>query len=103
MKNLRLIPYIHRQQKVIKVAFAYDLELIELIKSQKSDRWSQSVQSWYFPKKDFQLNRFYQSLKGKAFIDNSQLQKTSSTSGLRVSEVMNLKNKKFDNQYVKNK
>jgi site-specific recombinase XerD len=79
MKNLRLIPDIHRQQKIIKAAFAYDRELIALIKSQKSARWSQSMQSWYFPKKDFQLNRFYQSFKGKAFIDYSQLQKKSST------------------------
>ena len=59
MKNLRLLPDIHRQQKIIKAAFAYDRELITLIKSQKSARWSQSLQSWYFPKKDFQLNRFY--------------------------------------------
>jgi len=77
MKNLRLIPDIHRQQKIIKATFAYDRELIALIKSQKSARWSQSLQSWYFPKKDFQLNRFYQSFKGKAFIDYTQLQKKS--------------------------
>ncbi len=82
MKNLRLLPDIHRQQKIIKAAFAYDRELITLIKSQKSARWSQSLQSWYFPKKDFQLNRFYQSFKGKAFIDYSQLQKKSSTAPL---------------------
>jgi len=65
MKNLRLISYIHRQQKIIKVAFAYDLELIELIKSQKSDRWSQSIQSWYFPKKIFNSIAFTNRLKAR--------------------------------------
>lgn len=93
MKNLRLIPYSHRQKKIIKAALAYNRGLIEFIKLQKSARWSQSMQSWYFNKKKFQLNRFYQSLKGKAFIHYSQLQKTSSTSGLRVIGVINLKNK----------
>jgi hypothetical protein len=35
MKNLRLLPDIHRQQKIIKAAFAYDRELIDLVKKQK--------------------------------------------------------------------
>ena len=82
MKYLQLIPDMHRQQKIIKAAFAYDRELIALIKLQKSARWSQSLQSWYFPKKDFQLNRFFQSFKDKAFIDYSPLKKASSTTPL---------------------
>ena len=82
MKYLQLIPDMHRQQKIIKAAFAYDWELIALIKLQKSARWSQSLQSWYFPKKDFQLNRFFQSFKDKAFIDYSPLKKAPSTTPL---------------------
>ena len=82
MKYLQLIPDMHRQQKIIKAMFAYDRELIALIKSQKSARWSQSLQSWYFPKKDFQLNRFFQSFKDKAFIDYSPLKKAPSTTPL---------------------
>ena len=65
MKNLRLLSDIHRQQKIIKAAFAYDRELIALIKSQKSARWSQSMQSWYFPKKDFQLYQVSTNLDKK--------------------------------------
>ena len=65
MKNLQLLPDIHRQQKIIKAAFAYDRELIALIKTQKSARWSQSMQSWYFPKKDFQLYQVSTNLDKK--------------------------------------
>ena len=59
MKNLRLLPDIHGQQKIIKAAFAYDRELIDLVKKQEGACWSQSLKTWYFIKKDFQLNRFY--------------------------------------------
>ena len=73
MKNLRLIPDIHRDQKIVKAAFAYDRELISIVKLQKGARWSQTLQSWYFFKKKFQLNSFYQALKGKVYVDYSQL------------------------------
>lgn len=35
MKNLRLIPGFHKQEAVVKVAFAYDNELIPLVKAQE--------------------------------------------------------------------
>ena len=79
MKNLRLIPDTHRQQEIIKANFAYDRVLIDLVKKQEGAYWSQSLKTWYFMKKDFQLNRFYRSFKGKAFVDYSQLQKRSAT------------------------
>ena len=49
-----------------------------MVKAQKGARWSQTLKCWYFPKADFNLNTFYQSLKGKAYIDYSKLKKTSS-------------------------
>jgi hypothetical protein len=58
MKNLRLIPDILRHEPIVKAIFTYDRELIALVKSQKGARWSQTLQSWYFSKKDFQLNSF---------------------------------------------
>ena len=78
MKNLRLKPDIHKQQAIVKVTFAYDRELIDLIKKQKGARWSQTLKTWYFVKRDFQLNRFYESLKGQVFVDYSQLKKACS-------------------------
>ena len=79
MKNLRLIPDTHRQQKVIRIAFAFDKEVVALEKAQKSARWSQSLRSWYFYEKEFRLNPFYQKLKGHVFIDYSQLKEHPTT------------------------
>ena len=82
MKNLRLLTDFHRQQAIVKATFAYDRELIDLVKKQEGARWSQSLKTWDFIKKDFQLNRFYQSFKGKVFIDYSQLKYESHTTPL---------------------
>jgi len=76
MKNLRLIPDIHRHEPIVKASFAYDRELIALIKSQKGVRWSQTLQSWYFSEKDFQLSSFYQTMKGKVYVNYSKLKPT---------------------------
>jgi hypothetical protein len=76
MKNLRLIPDIHRHEPIVKASFAYDRELIALIKSQKGVRWSQTLQSWYFSQKDFQLSSFYQTMKGKVYVNYSKLKPT---------------------------
>ena len=40
MKNLRLISGFHKQEAVVKVAFAFDNELIPLVKVHKGVRWS---------------------------------------------------------------
>ena len=79
MDTLRLVPDTHRHELIVKANFAYDRELIALIKSQKGVRWSKTLQSWYFLKKDFQLNSFYQALKGKVYLDYSQLNRNNPT------------------------
>jgi len=86
MKTLRLIPDIHRQQHIVKADFAFDKGLIALIKKQKGVRWSQTLKCWYFSKADFNLNTFYQSCKGKIFIDYSQLKQSSRPIKKTVSE-----------------
>ena len=78
MKNLRLLPEFHRKEQIVKADFINDEALISLVKAQKGARWSQTLKCWYFPKADFNLNTFYQSLKGKAYIDYSKLKQTSS-------------------------
>ena len=44
MKNLRLIPDIHRQQHIVKADFAFDKELIALIKKHRGVCWSQNTE-----------------------------------------------------------
>ena len=53
MKDLRLLPTIYKHQAIVKVDFDFDKELIALVKAQKGARWSQTLCSWYFPKKEF--------------------------------------------------
>jgi len=78
MNNLRLIPDIRHRQPIIKAVFAYDRELIALVKAQKGARWSQTLRSWYFPQTDFKLHVFCQAMKSKAIVDYSALKKTLS-------------------------
>lgn len=73
MNYLHLKPALHRNQPIIKVDFDFDKDLIALVKVQKGIRWSQTLRSWYFPKKEFRLNTFYHALKGSVFIDYSSL------------------------------
>ena len=75
MKNLRLIPAVHKNQAIVKAHFAFDKDIIALVKNQDGARWSQTLRSWYFLKDDFKLNTFYQNLKGNVFIDYSHLKK----------------------------
>ena len=49
MQTLQLIPAVHQQQPIVKAIFAYDKEIIGLVKSQKGARWSQTMETWYFP------------------------------------------------------
>lgn len=56
MTSLQLIPGLHKQQPIVKVIFPYNKDLIALVKHQKGARWSQTLQSWYFLKEEFQLN-----------------------------------------------
>ena len=78
MYNLQLIPDFLYRQPIIKAVFAYDRELIALVKAQKGARWSQTLRSWYFPQKDFKLHAFCQALKSKAFVDYLALKKNLS-------------------------
>ena len=77
MKNLRLIPDIHRQQHIVKANFAFDKELIALVKKQTGVRWSQTLKCWYFSKADFNLNTFYKNFEGNAFLDHFYLKQQS--------------------------
>jgi integrase/recombinase XerD len=83
MQTLQLIPAVHQQQPIVKAIFAYDKEIIGLVKSQKGARWSQTMKTWYFPKDEFQLDTFFQALKEKTFVDYSRLKSNSSTTPVK--------------------
>lgn len=101
MKNLRLIPSFHRQEAVVKAKahFAFDQDIITLVKSQKGARWSQTLRSWYFQKADFKLSSFYQNLKGSVFVDYAHLKKISTPT--KKTKKMRKPNVKLPKGYLK--
>ncbi len=74
MKNLRLISDIHQHEPIVKAIYAYDRELIALVKSQKGALWSQSFHSWYFSKKRFSIKFYLSSFKRKSVFGLFQTQ-----------------------------
>ena len=88
VKNIQLQTGFHKDEVIVKVLFRFDAFLIKKIKKQKGARWSQSLQSWYFLKSDFQLNSFYDAFKDTAFIDYTALKVTP-----KVRETISKKDK----------
>jgi len=84
MKNLRFIPDIYSCQPINKAAFAFDRALMALVKSQPSARWPQTLQSWYF-------------LKRNSLVSQCMLKRIESP----IDRI--LKNKNIDNQYINDK
>ncbi|WP_303924742.1 site-specific tyrosine recombinase/integron integrase [Draconibacterium sediminis] len=66
----------HRQQQVVFVRFAYNTEITELLRNIFPLCWSNTKGCWYITKEHFELNRFFQELKGKAWLDYSALKTT---------------------------
>lgn len=61
----------HRGQEVIFLEFAYDEELIKLVKALAGCRWSMSKKCWYIAKENFDLNTVFSALSVHAYIDYS--------------------------------
>lgn len=61
MKNLLLVPNFHRQQTIIKTNFTFNKELIVLVKTLKEARWGKTLNSRYFPKKEFHRKQYLTS------------------------------------------
>ena len=61
----------HRGQEVIFIEFAYDEELIKLVRSLAGCRWSMSNKCWYIFEESFDLNTVFVALSSHAYIDYS--------------------------------
>lgn len=68
-KTLKLSYTTHRQQAVVRIDFAYDVELADLVKQFDQARWSQSMSAWYVPKEHFDLHQFFERFRGKAWVE----------------------------------
>ena len=69
--NITLKKDLHRNQNVIRIEFAYNIQLIDVLRTNTTATWSRTMKCWYIPEKDFNLGRFFNALKPVAYIDYS--------------------------------
>lgn len=72
-KNIKLSRDTHKGEAIIAVKFAYNKEIINLVKQIDGAKWSQSKRYWYYLEKDFYLPFVFEILSEVAFIDYSDL------------------------------
>ena len=61
--------------KVVKVKFAYNREVKDVLKSKTDAQWNSGMNSWFIPTEKFVLNEFFTAMNPMAFIDYSALKK----------------------------
>ena len=83
MKTILLRPHNLRNEPIIMVQFPFDKELIGCVKTIENTRWSQTLNSWYMKKKDFNLHPVFNVFKGIAYVDYSALKTTKDRTVLK--------------------
>lgn len=71
--SIVLIPGYLQNELIVKIQFAFNKKIIEIIKSLPGRRWNKESRYWYIPQKSFDLALFIDKLKANAFIDYSAL------------------------------
>ena len=84
MKKITFKTGFHNDRKVIFFEFAYDREIIDLVKKVPGTRWSQSRRRWYMPEDQFNLQEIFEKLCKHFFIDYSSLKKGEDDSGSKI-------------------
>ena len=73
--KLTLASDTHHNKKVVVISFAYNTDIVKLLKQEFNARWSKSKKYWWVAKSDFVLHYFFQTMKDYAFIDYSELKR----------------------------
>ncbi len=81
IKKIKLSQIIHNGQPVVQLLFDFDAELAAAVKQLEGCKWSQTMKSWYIPKKQFDLHRFFEAFRGKAWVDYSGVKATATDAG----------------------
>ncbi len=79
MKTITIAPVVHRNEKRLKLMFAYDSELAKRIKMLNNCQWSQTLRCWHIPWQDNIESHISTILNGGAKITS---QKSISDQGL---------------------
>lgn len=76
--QIRLRSAIHRQQNIVRIEFAYNRELMDVLKQNMPVVWSSTMKCWYLPMRDFELHYFFETLRHHAYINYDDLKKDNS-------------------------
>lgn len=84
--TIQVCKNVHRGQEIVIIAFAYNPMLAAIVKQLPGAAWSRSLKSWYIPKHQFDLHRFFETMKGKAWVDYEGLKKEKQVKPAPASE-----------------
>lgn len=76
-QGIKLSRGLRKGEAIVRIEFPYNREIIEAVRQKTTAAWSAGLGCWYIPESKFQLNRFFTELKPVAYIDYSQLSKTT--------------------------
>ena len=77
MSNLKVVltKGFHRGNDVVFIKFAWNKELIEIVKQLEGTLWSKSNGCWYAKADDFNFQKTYMAFRGRAWLDYSAIGK----------------------------
>ncbi len=71
MKQIQIIPVVHRQEKRLLVKFDYDVKLISIIKKVEGATFSITRKSWHVANNPEKLKELFRVFKGFASVDTT--------------------------------
>ena len=71
--NITLKKGFHRDQNIVRIEFAYHIQIIDVLRTKTAAKWSRTMGCWYLAKNDFNLNTFFETFKNLAYVDYSDL------------------------------
>jgi integrase/recombinase XerD len=69
----------HNKQQVVQLHFVKNEGLMPLLRSNKNLRWSKTMSCWYLPYQKNIVSELFQLVKGKMFLDYTQLSENKIT------------------------
>jgi site-specific recombinase XerD len=95
--KIKLIPGVHGGQEIIKVLFANDRKIANVLERETPARWSSHLGYWYIFKEKFNLGDFFTIMKTVAYIDYSGLTNKSGQKSKSINT-----EKKYSAMCIKN-
>lgn len=90
MKEVRLIPVVHRDEKRLLVKFAYDAGLISIIKKVSGAKFSATHKSWHVPDNKDTQDVLLSLFSGKSVIHSEELYATNRNDNINFENYLEI-------------